>query len=244
MFESYQIDRIEFIKDILKYFGNNFILKGGTALSLYYGLDRYSEDLDFDSISNNMNFINRLKTHKDFRKWNINIKKDTDTTFRAMIDYGANSTLGAYPLKIEVSNRNRILLQQKALTYDKINNVSVYTISELIKMKAIAFSGRDKIRDFYDLGYLLKKFPSKFNKDSLLSIHQKISYAGEEELNLLLKDEVNRHKLIANSDISNIDNYAQTITKSIETLLTKPKEQTKQINKSMQKSNKTRDFEM
>jgi predicted nucleotidyltransferase component of viral defense system len=61
MLEKYQEDRINLMKSILPYFGDNFVLKGGTALSLYYGLNRYSEDLDFDAKSNNMNFINKLK---------------------------------------------------------------------------------------------------------------------------------------------------------------------------------------
>jgi len=76
MLEQYQKNRIQLIQNILPYFGDNFVLKGGTALSLYYGLNRYSEDLDFDAKSNNMNFINKLKNHKDFKNWNINIKKE------------------------------------------------------------------------------------------------------------------------------------------------------------------------
>ncbi|WP_272888799.1 nucleotidyl transferase AbiEii/AbiGii toxin family protein [Campylobacter devanensis] len=75
MLEEYQQERIDFIKNILPYFGGEFILKSGTALSLYYGLNRYSEDLDFDCLTSNMNCINRLKQCKDFNKWNISIKK-------------------------------------------------------------------------------------------------------------------------------------------------------------------------
>lgn len=219
MLEKYQEDRINLIKSILPYFGDNFVLKGGTALSLYYGLNRYSEDLDFDAKSNNMNFINKLRNHKDFKNWNINIKKDTDTVFRAMIDYKAKSHLGDYPLKIEVSNRNKIFLQTNSLKYENIDKVNVYSIDELIKMKTIAFSGRDKIRDFYDLGYLLEKYPKNFSKESLFTVHEKVSYAGTEELNLLLKDEVKKHKLVSSKDIDITDNYSQNILKKIEILI-------------------------
>ena len=31
---------------------DQFILKGGTALFMFYGLDRFSEDLDFDVATN------------------------------------------------------------------------------------------------------------------------------------------------------------------------------------------------
>lgn len=219
MLEKYQEDRINLMKSILPYFGDNFVLKGGTALSLYYGLNRYSEDLDFDAKSNNMNFINKLKNHKDFKNWNINIKKDTDTVFRAMIDYKAKSHLGDYPLKIEVSNRNKIFLQTNSLKYENIDRVNVYSIDELIKMKTIAFSGRDKIRDFYDLGYLLEKYPKNFSKESLFAVHEKVSYAGTEELNLLLKDEVKKHKLVSSKDIDITDNYSQNILKKVEILI-------------------------
>ncbi|WP_228130274.1 nucleotidyl transferase AbiEii/AbiGii toxin family protein [Aliarcobacter cibarius] len=34
MLEKYQEDRINLMKSILPYFGDNFVLKGGTALSL------------------------------------------------------------------------------------------------------------------------------------------------------------------------------------------------------------------
>lgn len=66
MLEKYQLDRINIIREILPLFGDNFVLKGGTALSLYYGLPRYSEDVDLDSKTLNMNFINKLKKTSRF----------------------------------------------------------------------------------------------------------------------------------------------------------------------------------
>lgn len=218
MLEKYQENRIALIKEILPLFADKFVLKGGTALSLYYGLNRYSEDLDFDCKSDNMNFINALKYHKDFTKWHISIKKDTDCVFRVMVDYGAESYLGAYPLKIEVSSRNKKYLRDNFLKYSNKQGVNVYDIDELIKMKVIAFSGRDKIRDFYDLGFLLQKYPQHFSKESLFSIHEKISYAGVDELNLLLIDEISAHNLTSLENI-NIDNYAQNILKNIDEIM-------------------------
>ena len=219
MLEQYQKDRVKLIKEILPYLGDTFVLKGGTALSLYYGLNRYSEDIDLDCTTNNMNFINKLKRHKDFSNWNINIKKDTDTVFRAMIDYGATSHYGSYPLKIEVSSRNKDLLRSKTLNFENINGVNVYCVDELIKMKGVAFSGRDKIRDFYDLGYLLQTYPDKFSKENLFGIREKIFYCGEDELNLLLKDESLQHKLISQDKIHITDTYTQDVLRRINTLL-------------------------
>lgn len=62
------------MKAILPMFGDNFVLKGETSLILYYGCDRYSEDIDLDSKSQNMNFINRIH-NPGYDIWNINIKK-------------------------------------------------------------------------------------------------------------------------------------------------------------------------
>lgn len=88
---EYQEDRLKIIQEILPLLGDNFVLKGGTALKLFYGLDRYSEDIDLDCKSSNMNILNKLKMHKNFKNWTINIKKNTETVFRVMIDYGSQS---------------------------------------------------------------------------------------------------------------------------------------------------------
>ena len=71
--KEWQKDRIDIIKKILPKLGENYVLKGGTALLLYYGLDRFSEDVDLDSISGNMNILNKLKTIGQ-NKWNMSIK--------------------------------------------------------------------------------------------------------------------------------------------------------------------------
>lgn len=136
-----------------------------------------------------------------------------------MIDYGSVSHLGKYPLKIEISSRNKSLLNSDRLKYNKFDNVNVYCIEDLIEMKAIAFSGRDKIRDFFDLGYLLKEYPHYFKENTLFSIREKIIYSGEDELNLLLKDEILNHKLISKYKINITDGYAQDILNQIETLI-------------------------
>lgn len=221
MLKEYQKKHINFIKELLPLFGDNFILKGGTALSLYYNLNRYSEDIDLDIRNQaNMNFINKLKYHRNFKNWKISIKKDTETVFKIMIDYGNISDLGLYPLKIEASRRNSKLLEKNILQYKKIDNVNVYEIFELIKMKATAFSGRDKIRDFFDLAFLFKNYKKSFNETILMQIYEKIQYAGVDELNLLLMDEFNKNHLVENIDFSH---FSQNFLSDIEKELFKDK---------------------
>lgn len=218
MLENYQKARIEIIKKVLCALNDNFVLKGGTALSLYYGLNRYSEDIDLDAKSSNMHVAKLLKANKNFKDYNITIKKDTDTVFRAMLDYGEQSHLGNYPLKIEVSNRNKTFLQQGILTYTNIGGVNVYNISELIDMKIAAFNGRDKIRDLYDLNFLLNKYFEHFDYKQLWQINERIAYCGADELNLLLTDEIKKHKLV-NIDDMDLNNFAQNFQVKIENLL-------------------------
>lgn len=221
MLMPYQEERIKLMKEILPLFGDKYVLKGGTALFLYYGLDRYSEDLDFDCLTNNMDFTKRLIKHKDFKNWDISIKKNTDTVFRAMINYQANSSLGEYPLKIEVSSRNSIFLKNKNLEYKNINGVNVYDIKELIKMKANAFTNRDKIRDLYDISFLLENYSNSFTSETLFNIHDKLSYSNKDDLELLLMDEFKNHNLTDNYNkfygfIDRIEENINKINKSIE----------------------------
>lgn len=216
MLEPYQMQRLDFMKEILGYVGDNFILKGGTALRFYYGLDRYSEDLDFDSISSNMDITKQLKRHKDFNSWKIYEKKVTQSSVRLTIDYGARTDLGIYPLKVDISGRDKIRLHNNLLKYSKINDINVYDIETLVDLKSLAFCQRDKIRDFYDVGFLLEKYPQCFDDKTLANIATKIEYSGADELNAQLMIEAERHNLIERDDIEVVCNYAEKILQKID----------------------------
>lgn len=191
--KKYQKDRIALIKAILPMFGKHFVLKGGTALMLYYGLNRYSEDIDLDSYEE-MD-VSQFLTNPGYDEWNIRIAKNTPTVFRVMIDYGAKSDLGDYPLKIEVSSRNSKMLNKNLYNIVEIDGVKVYHVKEIINMKVATFGQRDKIRDLYDLGFLLEKYPHYFDGDKLKSIMVNMQYKGLENLSLLLKDEFEKNRL-------------------------------------------------
>lgn len=189
----YQKERIELIRQLLPQFGEEYVLKGGTALMLYYGLDRFSEDIDLDSYGE-MNMLDKIK-NPGYEKWNVRIVKDIPTVFRVLIDYGAKSDLGDYPLKIEISSRNTKMLKNNLFKINSIEGVKVYDISELVNIKVATFGNRDKIRDFYDLGYLIKKHPEHFSEEQLKSIVINMQYKGLENLSLQLKEEFRIHNL-------------------------------------------------
>jgi predicted nucleotidyltransferase component of viral defense system len=79
-------------------------LKGGTALLFCYGLDRFSEDLDFDG-SKKLNLESRLRASlaRVTKHHDIRIAKDTDTVQRYKILY--HTVEGAGNLKVETSYR-------------------------------------------------------------------------------------------------------------------------------------------
>ena len=122
---------------------------------------------------------------------------------------------GNYPLKIEVSSRNSKLLQKNLLNYTKNDNVLVYTVDELIKMKCNTFSQRDKIRDLYDIGFLLKKYPNRFSLDNLKLIYENINYKGMDILSAQLSGEIKKHLL---TDIDS-DEYLLNILDTCENLI-------------------------
>lgn len=137
------------------------ILKGGTALLFAYGLDRFSEDLDFDS-NKSLHLENRIeKAVGPFvRIVSIDIPKNTETVQRYRVKYDAKGIPGS--LKIEVSCRD---------TYDPSHahiheGIHVYDLSVLIDHKIDAFRNRTAARDLYDLHYIVTRLSSS------LSLHQ------------------------------------------------------------------------
>lgn len=82
------------------------VLKGGTALYLGYSLNRFSEDLDFDS-AKKLNLLNKIKASAPHGIVidDINVKKDTDTVSRYIVNYHIRDTGGKDALKMEISYR-------------------------------------------------------------------------------------------------------------------------------------------
>lgn len=139
----------QFMSEIAKSISDSpTVLKGGTALLLAYGLDRYSEDLDFDS-TKQLNLQKRI--NDSAKKLNIDVKaihlkKDTPTTKRYVVQY--NSEYGFSSLKIETSFRSKKINTQDTTT---INGIKTYKIGTLINQKLDAAQNRTKVRDLFDI---------------------------------------------------------------------------------------------
>ena len=140
--KDWQTNHGNFIEAFLLFLNkqtDQFVLKGGTALSLCYGLDRFSEDIDLDGRKQDIKEI--VKRFCVNHGVNFRVAKDTETVKRCIIDYGND----VHPLKIEVSYRNKNLgLEEASKDWTQIHGIKVYGIDALARMKAMAYQGRDK----------------------------------------------------------------------------------------------------
>lgn len=142
---------LKIIKEVLDAIFNerassDLTLKGGTALLLYYGLDRFSEDIDLDATKVNIKSI--ISRYCKTKGYSFNVTKDTSTVKRYMINYGDDESL-----KVEVSYRGKNIIESNRVNIDGVN---VYTLKELLFMKIDTFlsPNRNKIRDLYDIAFI------------------------------------------------------------------------------------------
>lgn len=144
------------------------IFKGGTALSKCYGLNRFSEDLDF-TVSEEKDFISiisstlkdfsieyivkEVRTEKPHKKYKLKIKGPLYT--------GSDKTLCS--ITLDFSFRESVLLEPNIVTIghhlDVIPSFDVYVMAEteIFAEKVRALFARDSARDLYDLAFLVKK---------------------------------------------------------------------------------------
>jgi predicted nucleotidyltransferase component of viral defense system len=161
--EEQQIEHERVMKALCQGFHKKalpMVLKGGTALKFCYGLDRFSEDLDFDSIKPlNLEhsiediFTQLGKSRPEFRNPNISLTKKTDTVRRYRVTYGDSITL-----KIETSLRSTP--DDKDII--ELNGILTYRVSVLVKQKLSALHGRTTARDLHDVVFLYEHFYEDF----------------------------------------------------------------------------------
>lgn len=142
------------------------LLKGGTALLMGYGLDRFSEDLDFDA-SHKVNLLRVVERRMPpgFTIQMLDTPKNTDTVTRHRLLY--SSPDGQRKLKLEVSYRSPPS-DAEVRTFDSLR---VASIARIAHQKLLAAHDgdrpRSKIRDLYDLDFIARSYPAAFT-DSLI----------------------------------------------------------------------------
>lgn len=172
------------IEEVLQFINNSspdYILKGGTSLMECYGLNRFSEDIDFDSTNKNTIYTIIDNLAKKYG-YNVRIAKDTDTVKRFMIDYGGKNEYGDKPLKVEISYRKKNIAANEIVT---INGINVYNLDMIAIMKSGAYSSRDKIRDLYDLTFLVNNKLDQLNPFVIETIRNALESKGIEQFDYI-----------------------------------------------------------
>jgi predicted nucleotidyltransferase component of viral defense system len=166
--EVQQAEHLEVMTEICHFFNSKglpMVLKGGTALKLCYGLDRFSEDLDFDcakslNLESSIGAVFALlgKTKRHLRNPDISVTKDTQTVKRYRIIYADDINL-----KLETSLRGTPNDDDLV----ELNGILTYKIEKLIQQKLRALNGRTAARDLHDVIYLYEYFFESFGKGEL-----------------------------------------------------------------------------
>ncbi|MCR4662205.1 MAG: nucleotidyl transferase AbiEii/AbiGii toxin family protein, partial [Clostridia bacterium] len=199
--KKYPHDNINEIKNALKETLQDIILAGlakgdffkvaafygGTSLRIFRGLPRFSEDLDFTLINNEVDFdLNRYLPfiHKEFISMDIycsikekqkNVLSTVETRF---VDFSLVDLLGiSFPEYMSKVNKDEFLsikievekhvfdggeIERLLLTYPSFSSITTYKMETLFASKIIAilnrkWKNRVKGRDFYDYLFYISK---------------------------------------------------------------------------------------
>ena len=173
----------------------DYILKGGTSLMECYGLNRFSEDIDLDS-PNKEAIFHIVEDYAKNNGFNIRIAKDTGTVSRFMLDYHGRSEEGDKPLKIEISHRRKNIPSQETTV---INGINVYKLDYIAMMKANAYSARDKIRDLYDLCFIVNHKMNELNPMVIDAIREAVGQKGLDQFDYIISSQSD--ELIDNDEL-------------------------------------------
>ncbi len=155
------------------------VFKGGTALKFFYGLNRFSEDLDFSycgiadalarkSLDEKIGSALKGLENQYPLEWHERRygKKDDailDANHNIRVKGPLNHKSGELQnIKIDISLRNDLLLEPKLMyfspVYPDITTFSVFVmgIGEILAEKIASIIERPKMRDIYDVYYLLR----------------------------------------------------------------------------------------
>lgn len=178
---SWQIEHEKVIANFLSYLNkqtDQFVLKGGTALRQCYGLDRFSEDIDLDCTKQRITEI--LRRYCAEHGFSYRLAKDTQSVCRCFLHYGDVPK----DLKIEVSYRRKFIAPETKTT---IHGIEVYTLDALARMKADAYLGRDRLRDLYDLAFIVNHYGESLSPSTLDSVAQSVQNKGLEQFDYLIE---------------------------------------------------------
>jgi len=158
------------------------IFKGGTALQKCFGLERFSEDLDFNAsgVEDLKGIINQgLKEFFiEFEVEFVNHPKGKNFIYRIKGPLYNKNRNSLCKIQIDLSFREETKMKPKIIKIAKmINeipsfNVLVMDTEEIFAEKIRAILTRDKARDIYDISFLLDQKTKQNNE----LINKKLAY--------------------------------------------------------------------
>jgi predicted nucleotidyltransferase component of viral defense system len=175
-----------FLLNLYKKIKDELVFKGGTALQKNYGLNRFSEDLDFTmmtkinldsvlkSVTTNMSAFGCETSEKKIKK------DESGSNYLIKIKgplYDGNEISHTY-IRLDISEREDVLTPIETNTIAPIYRdlppytASVMSPSEIMAEKIRAILTRNSARDIYDLWFLARKK----TKVSISLINSKLKY--------------------------------------------------------------------
>ena len=150
---------------IYQKFGSEIVFKGGTALSKCYGLNRFSEDLDFTCKKE----LDSKSIEEGLRRFRLDFeieeeKADKNKSFSIRIRgplYNGNR-YSMCKIVLDCSFREEVvdkpIIKNIGRFLEEIPSFDVYVMSkeEIYSEKIRAIMTRNKARDVYDLYYLIE----------------------------------------------------------------------------------------
>jgi predicted nucleotidyltransferase component of viral defense system len=141
----------------------HFFFKGGTALRLVFRSPRFSEDIDFTASSNSGLFEDLFQdtlTRIEQEGLRIDLEESKQTTGGHLAIINVAVYNEPITIKIEASQRKKKTIQgeKSSVVSDMFPSYTVQILDQqtLVSEKIEAFLTRHKIRDFFDLYYILR----------------------------------------------------------------------------------------
>lgn len=191
-----QLEKDYLINLVLKIFSGTAlseytVFKGGTAISYFYGLDRFSEDIDFTymykkNVDKNVLALINKSIRKIIEECNANYTvKKNKTEILGKTENGElkdmrnelfiegplfKKTGNAHKIKFDISLRDDLIDIPKTperfvSKYRDIGSMLIYVMNdkEILIEKACSVIERKKARDIYDMYFLIKYKKIKFD---------------------------------------------------------------------------------
>lgn len=230
--KDYLLDLLLFL--ISRNTKDELVFKGGTCLSKIYGLDRFSEDLDFTIVKEKELDIDRLlsKIESGLKLFGIEIfsLKKLEQNNSILIKLRLKGPLytgtenSTNTIRIDVNMVSSLDADPKVERYSSVYQdipdmtLLIMSLEEILAEKIRALTNRQKARDLYDLVFFIKK-GSQLNKDM---ITQKLKYYKQKPNSADIKTAIDSKQLLWSKEmkplITDIYDFADAKTTLISAL--------------------------